>query len=71
MMSVAHMPKRLQTPRAASTDKPTIITPVKPTPTRLHTNTKCQRRLADYASLEVDELTLGSELGSAWNATKH
>ena len=32
------MPKRLHTPRAASTDSPTISTPVRPTPTLLYTN---------------------------------
>lgn len=36
MIRVAHIPNRLQRPRAASTDSPTISTPVSPTPTRLH-----------------------------------
>ena len=33
------MPNKLQIPRAASTDNPTIITPVNPTPTLLYTST--------------------------------
>ena len=33
------MPNRLHRPRAASTDNPTIMTPVNPTPTLLYTST--------------------------------
>ena len=39
MMSVAHMPNRLHSPKAASTDRPTIMTPVRPNPTLLYTST--------------------------------
>jgi len=39
MIRVAHIPNKLQIPRAANTDSPTIKTPVRPTPTLLYTST--------------------------------